>query len=723
MKKLICIFISSLLLLCSCAEEVQLPEEAESIQKPASSGAAVLENSAFMLEVAANGNLKITDKATGSTFASVPENAEADEIAQGVNKNRLMSDFLVTLVNSAGGELELSSFDASEAKDGISVVKDGDGIKVWYLYPEQSVMHSVRYTLEDDGFSASVGLCDLTEQLGKISADDWGFKNIAFLPYFSAADSESTGYSVVPDGSGAIIYHNNKKSSYAVYAQEIYGRDPALNLENKTLETKTASFPVFGSVENTRAYAAVIDKGAADATVYAETSGVSTGYNNVYASFAVRRSDSVSRSVSNGYGGNNTLGRTAVSSYVPEDGEFKIRYILLGGEGHSYVSLAKAYRGYLVESGMKPTSGGAELYIGLTGGISDTEYTLGIPHETVVPVTKFERGAEIVSELKSATEADIAVRLRGWQKGGVDTKLPKNSSAEGKLGGNKGLKSLMESGAEVFPELELVYFHKGGNGLNLQSDCVFALSGSAAFVYEYAVNTGDKDLEEEPWRLLSPEAAKKAWSRFGKNGFSAVSLGSIGETVTSEYNQKSPKTRSQTADIYAAIASEAEKSMVVGGNSYALGADYIFAMESEATLYDLEDASIPFYQIALHSLRSYSVPPINLTPNQNRAMLKALETGSALCYNVSGSDIVSIDEAAPYDYLRETIISQTKAAAPVLKAVRDKEITNHTALADEVFLAEYEGGAKVYVNYSDSDVTVDGVDVKAENFVFKEGEA
>lgn len=723
MKKLLCLICITVLLLSSCGNKTELPENAEPVALPASSGAAAVENDAFILEVSETGSVRVTDKNSGNVYTSVPEAAEEDEIAQGVNKNKLMSDYIVTLVKSDGSTTVLNSYDSSEEKEGVSVETDGDGIKVWYLYPDQNVMHSVRYTLDDDGFTATVSFSDFTEQFGKISGDDWGFMNIAVMPYFAASGMESNGYMVVPDGSGAIINHNNNKSSYAVYAQEIYGRDPALNLETKILETKTAPIPVYGNVEGGKGYIAIIDSGAADATVYAETSGMNTSYNNVYAGFAVRRSDSVSRSVSNGYGGDSTLSHTAVSSYVPEDGEIRVKYKLLSSENLSYVTLAKAYRKYLTENGVEPANVGAPLYLSFYGGISDTVYTLGIPHKTVVPVTTFSRATEIINDLKENGANDIAVRYMGWQKGGLNTKIPVKAKTENKIGGDKAFAGLLETGADIFPELELVHFYKGGNGFSLQSDCVFALSGSAAFVYEYMVNTGARDADEEPSRLLSPAKAAEAAEKF--EGFDNISFGSIGETVTSEFNEKNPMTRSQAAALYGSIVSSAEgKVMVSGGNSYTLsGATHIFAMESESTGYDLEDGSIPFLQIALHGLRSYSVTPINLTADTNRAMLKALETGSSLCYSVSGEEISGVDDAAPYAYIRETMIEQIQAAAPVLEAVAELEITDHQKLGEDVYLTVYEDGTKIYVNYSQSDFTIDGKTVEAESFLYEGGEA
>ncbi|MGN1097390.1 MAG: DUF5696 domain-containing protein [Clostridia bacterium] len=724
MKKLYIIVLAAVVFLASCTGQTELPETAEAVVKPETTGAATVENERFVLEVSETGYVKVSDKTNGNVYTSTPEAADEDEIAQGVNKNRLKSEYYVTLVNSGGGTAELNSFEASVSKDGVSVEKTDEGIKVWYLYPDQNVMHSAEYTLDSDGLNVTVSFKDMTEQFGKISGDDWGFMSVSVMPYFVASGSESNGYMVVPDGSGAIINHNNKKSSYAVYAQEIYGRDPALSLENKTLDPKTARIPVFGSLEGGKGYTAIITDGAAEATIYAETSGANSSYNNVYAGIAVRRSDGVSQTVSNGYGGSSTLGRTAVSAYVPEDGKISVKYMLLGGENLSYVNLAKAYRKYLTDSGVAPKVENAPLYLSFTGGVSDTEYTLGIPHKTVVPVTTFERAAEIVSDLKQNGVNDIAVRYTGWQKGGADTKIPKSSKTEKKLGGDKAFKTLTETGAYVFPELDLVNFYKSGNGYNLQSDCAFSLSGSAAYVYQYEVNTGEKT-DDVPSRLLSPLKTAEAMSNF-KNGFENLSLGAMGSTVFSEFSVKNPVRRSETAGIYGDIISGAgERVMVNGGNSYAIaGASHIFSMDSESTGYDLEDGSIPFYQIALHGLRSYSVPPINLTADANRAMLKALETGSSLCYSVCGGDIEDMSEEitdAPYDYIRETIIEQSGAAMPVLEAVSEKEIVNHEKLGEDLYKTTFEGGAAVYVNYSAKAAYTDGKTVAAESFLYEEG--
>lgn len=241
-------------------------------------------------------------------------------------------------------------------------------------------------------------------------------------------------------------------------------------------------------------------------------------------------------------------------------------------------------------------------------------------------------------------------------------------------------------------------------------------------MYEYSVNTGEKDAEKKPHRMLDPLKAKVAREKLGEA--ECISLGVMGSKLPSNFNSKSPLSRGESAKVYGEIASMGGKVMTEGANSYMLGGvSHIYALESEATGYDLEDADIPFYQIALHGLRSYSVAPINLTSDTNRAMLKALETGSSLCYSVSGGDVSEISTATPYSYLKELITEQSRRAMPVIKAVAGEKIIDRKKLAENVYCTVFESGATVYVNYSQKPYKDENVYIEAEDFAFKEGKA
>ena len=50
---------------------------------------------------------------------------------------------------------------------------------------------------------------------------------ISLLNYFGAAYTDSNGYILVPDGSGALIYTNNGKTDASLYNRRVYGTDYA----------------------------------------------------------------------------------------------------------------------------------------------------------------------------------------------------------------------------------------------------------------------------------------------------------------------------------------------------------------------------------------------------------------------------------------------------------------------------------------------------------------
>src|SRR5690606_21407669 len=51
--------------------------------------------------------------------------------------------------------------------------------------------------------------------------------SISLLNYFGASDVDSQGYIMIPDGSGALIFTNNEKTTAAPYNRRVYGRDYA----------------------------------------------------------------------------------------------------------------------------------------------------------------------------------------------------------------------------------------------------------------------------------------------------------------------------------------------------------------------------------------------------------------------------------------------------------------------------------------------------------------
>lgn len=741
------------------SSEIPLPEQAVGSDWKRADGEAAkqgyiylaMENEREAFYINEDGNFGILDKKTGKWFHSIPseEDREADPIAKGVNKMRLGSDYQIIFIDQNGATSAKNTLTGAVNDGNVRLTATEGGVKVWYYVEDAGVTFSVLYQLTEDGFTVTIPFEDLTEPIyeGRTAADKeyvsyFGIRDISVLPYFKAADSEEEGYILIPDGSGALINFNNQKSSYGAYSQEVYGRDPALPLTQVGATAKSVTMPVFGASFGDHGYFAIVENGGASAVINAMTSGSDTSYNNAYITFRYRKTMSASRSVPSAYGVSNTLGTNVTLDNNASIPYYRLTYCLLDEASADYVGMAERYRAYLLSNGLlkKESANDSPLYLTLYGGIEDTDYFLGIPYQSVTKLTTYKEAKEILEELFLAGVDQMAVRYCGWQKEGLETVIPTKVRFESKLGGKNDFNALMDygsnNGIRIFPDLDYLNFYQSGNGYSIHKDAVLAATNDTSYQYTYNLNTGAKQ-DAHRWQLLSPRLSLEAFTKLlsgkGKLNTDNISLGAVGSVVYSDFNTRSLLHRDDTVSIWSEMVQEAadnfEGVMVETGNIYtAMYADYIINVTSESTHFDLADDSVPFYQLTLHGYVSYGTEPINLTADPDKALLKALETGSNLNFSLIYGDTYELVETrynflynAGYRDWKDTIQEYYSAAKPVLSTVAGSEITSHMKLADNVYRTEYGDAGVVYVNYGKRDVTVDGITVSAGGYVFLEG--
>lgn len=711
----------------------------------------VMENSRVAFYANENGNVGVKDQANGQWYLSVPteEARDADPLAKAVNKMNLGSDYQVVFVDQNGATSAKNTLAGVVNKGNVRITESEGGFKVWYYFEDMEVGFSIQYTLTEDGFTVSLPFADFIERIeeGRTAADKdtvsyWGIRSVSVLPYFGAAGEGEEGYLLIPDGSGALIHFNNQKAAYGAYSQDVYGRDPVLILDKNLKTAKNVLMPVFGASFGDHGFFATAEAGGASASVNALSAGTITSFNNVYMQFRYRQTMSATRSVANSYGGNSTLGSTVVVDNQFSGDSYRIRYFLLGEDEADYVGMAKCYRDYLVSQGLtkKESAKEAPLYITLYGGIEDTDYFLGIPYKTVKPFTTYQQAKQILEELKGGGVDHMAVRYLGWQDGGLNASVPTKVKFEGKLGGKRAYQSLAnyakDAGIKLFPEVDFLNFYQSG-AYSIHSDAIQAATHDTAYQYTYDPNTGNKQ-EENRWQMLTPNLSMEAFTKFVKQKEKLVgnnlSLGALGGTLYSDFTaRKNAIHRDDTMALWSLMVQDAGQEygsvMVDTGNIYAaIFADYISGVTAESTHFNLTDASVPFYQIVMHGYASYSTEPINLTPDPQKAVLKALETGSCLEFSLIFGDAHELVKTR-YNYLYNASFSAWsgrvkeyyKMAEGVLNAVAGSEITGHVMLSDQVCRTDYGAAGSVYVNYGKKDATVDGVTVPAKDFVFLEG--
>ena len=87
------------------------------------------------------------------------------------------------------------------------------------------------------------------------------------------------------------------------------------------------------------------------------------------------------------------------------------------------------------------------------------------------------------------------------------------------------------------------------------------------------------------------------------------------------------------------------------------------------------------------------------------------ENSSALIYTNS-SNLYSTQ----FDIYKETLVEYDAQLREVADKVADAFIVSHEKTSGEVVKVTYDNGVVIYVNYSEKDVTVDGVTIDARSY-------
>ncbi len=385
---------------------------------------------------------------------------------------------------------------------------------------------ALEYTFNEDG-----SLC-VTLPANSIAFDESSFvlKSITTLKYFGSGsllvkdeNGQKSGYVFYPDGSGAIINYSDFLTRPLVSHAQIYGIDHAYSdIYSITGDYREqVTLPVYGMVytENVtdpetlaatgattlnNGFFAVIEEGAALATLWTEFKSTSCKLAIVYPQYKPYPSDT--------YDLSQTLSVSGLSSYtmVSEskyNGSYKTRITMLADEklnsayGYgnydaSYVGMAECYRDLLKSTGaisaISALGNDLPLYIEAFGSMEVTEKILSFPVEVSMELTTFDdirtmydqfadakkilrdkateyqnkANAEVKDltikalyqqkaneylalEAKISNITNVNFRLTGFANGGMEYTYPSKVKWDSVVGGKDGFESLLNYSEEV----------------------------------------------------------------------------------------------------------------------------------------------------------------------------------------------------------------------------------------------------------------------------------
>ncbi len=669
----------------------------------------------------------LENKKDGSKWFSSPENSEEDAFADGMYKMEMASNLIVSYVNSQTQENSRFNTNTGSVMDrDFEIRRLENGFRVDYHFAEYQIIIPLCVYLEDGTLKAEVLAQEIKQEDQNIHIG-----NIAVLPFFGAGENKDQGYLFVADGAGGLIHFNNGKYTSSAYNRPVYGREPTDVLEkyDLSLEEQNVCLPVFGIQRNGSAFVAVIENGAAQASLKAYTNMQQTSYANVYADFTFRNMLDYS------------LGN--IDAPIYEKGEvttpsFRVVYSFLSGVDADYNGMARKYKSYLKEKyNLKETDRlEPALYLELYGGVAKTVSRLGFQMEEIISLTDTSQVKEIADALKDKGVDNIVVNYRNWNSDELNKKSVHSGSIAGNL--NKGeykFKDLLQSDDITFyPALYNLTIFESAGFFKRTFESATDISGVTVRANRYAPGIGTA--LKTPYYFITaknlPAELKKTADAAEDKKISKLSLSDIGNILYNDFRNGNAKRENIQLLFCQSIAQYSKQFdiMLNHPNSYTIPyADEVFAAPTTSSGHDLIDEEVPFYNMALSGLKRYSCPALNNSAVGTNGFLKALETGSMAAYTwiygeaslVKNTELSFLSSSNYRTYIDEAT-EQYQVTSAIAQKAGNGSIYSHEKISKGVYCLTYETGAKVYVNYNETAYTLkSGETIEKGSYLLSEG--
>lgn len=703
---------------------------AGSVSEPASPN--LPEESAFLL-AAENTSLKlwvhektahfkIESKQSGAVWRSYPDPKHWEqETISGTWKHILLSPVMLEYIDASNAKSQSKLTSWTEEKgvhEGFELTESG--FRTTFRFPKTRFLIPIEVVLADDYVETKVLDSGIRE-------DRLSLLNLKLYPSFGAQPyTGQEGYLLVPDGSGALIhFKENQSSDKPVYRENVYG--PDLSYYNENTSRKPVSMPVFGIKSGEQAFAAVLTEGAEYAKIFAAPGG-SLGQANWAAAewqYRIKFFQSTNKQGSEGF---YTYSKERFT--LPER---SLRYYPLEGERSNYAGMAAKYRSYLMKEfkldRQKPAGASIPFVVDIIGA----DRQKGALWDDYIPGTTTDEAAQMIKRLRDGGIEQLIVQYAGFQRWGYSSHgglMP----VDDRIGGNEGMKQFID----FAHSLNVPVFLTADYSINNNGRGFWSLSGGlrnlAGTLQQYRNYVSNEDITVVS-PLLAASTAQSDLAQYQELGADGILFqGGIGSGLNTDFNSRYAASRHEVLQSQTQLLSQTKEVLgsvsVEQGSFYSLGSAQLIHRLADDYSYDIFiDEAVPFAQITLHGLVSYTSNWSNLRDEYKNEMLRSIEYGAYPTYVFTGAASGAFKNAysiwyysMDYREWEQAASEEYKIVNGALKDVQDQFIAEHRTVAPGVKETVYENGVRIIVNYNSKAAVYDGIHVPAENFVVrKEG--
>ncbi len=675
------------------------------------------ENDRLCLYVKESGKYLWTSPINVMADQNIADETKGDTMKNGTRKQ--IASSLAIKTGDLRQEKRTESSEIYSNKARAQWEKTDNGVVITYNYSSEGIKLKVHYEVMEDHLYVYVDTNEI-EEANTSQVDGRVITKLQLCPSFSAVPpkdmdgSDTEGYMIVPDGSGAVIEYNNGKSNYGDYSQIVYGRDYTAVPLNAPRVTEQAYMPVLANVSGNDGVVMIASEGDSNVYAKARISGQDKQvYNTCWFEFEMRSTDTFFMS------GDSSNKITVFEKNGIKTPRFGVKYYPIhNDDGVNYADCAAVYRNYLeTNKGLtkKTEAGSVDLHLDFFGGVMKEKSIVGIPFNLKTEMTGFKQAQEIVDKLKEQGVDSVVVNYNDWTNASIKGKISTKAKASGVLGGNGDFMDFIGSGADVFPSMNNIQMDSGSWGYSTFTNTAIRISNaySRQSTYNPAFGTEEKGVSPA---LLSPQTYVKVFDEmidsYKDKSLDKIGFGDYSTKLVSDYSKKKQSSRFDTMNTITEGYKKASESvgeiLCDGANAYVLPyATQITNVPVYSSGFNLTDYDIPFYQMVIHGYIPYSTKPINASSNTGETFMLSLAAGSNIHYDMIYEDASEIKDT-DYDDLYYTnyagwidmAATQYNLSKEILSGVSDMVISKYEISEDgNVITTTYskDGGSDVTI--------------------------
>lgn len=657
-------------------------------------------------------------KDSGYVWYSSPLDWEEDEVASGFVMNTEGSILTIRAKDQRSTFRTANSIINVVRRDGLEVEQMDNGLHLVNDFTYDGILVPMDIFLDGDSLVVRVEENGIVET----PSDELELQllDIQLMPYFGAAPENEDGFIMVPDGSGALIRFNNGKSSEP-YEQYIYGRDPSIVPVRKRNDFQTIALPVYGLSREGAGYIAIFEQGKTRGVLTASTAGQLAGYNSATPGFIIRDFDSISFRERTGTPRDVRIFER--KNFETSDAVYSLRIKFLGKDENNLAGMANAYRNYLQDMENFPaqkTDANSALTLNFIGAGVKKKTVAGLPLNMNVAYSKYKDIQKTVENLKEKGVDNMVVKIDGWTSAGILGKYPSKAKPSSVLGGNGDFVRLVnylnEQNIPVYAGTDFVNLYQTGVS-HIKELCANRMVNRAPVKipdYRLSTYTDEKTTDNYPYYILRTTKVEKDFNSFMKSMKKMdkvdLALDSMGNVVSSDFG-KNGMSREQTKDVFKRILNETAETKKISLSrpfDYALGsASYVADLSTVSSRFDIENESVPFYQMLVQGYIPHSNLPANRSMSLDNYKLDLVLTGGDVSFLwitnhpdwVRDSRMQWFMDVYKDDWY-DVAVELYKELSPVANKVKGATIVDFDVDGD-VRVAKYDNGVEISVNYAE----------------------